>query len=177
MNEEHIRERFEILLLPLMNDAYNLARWLMQNQQDAEDLVQESYLRAFKFFGSFHEGTNPRAWLLRIVRNTCYTALAAGERRKREVPLEEEASEIPDALPLPPVILSKRATVEAVRAAIADLDTDFREAIVLRELEGLSYREIAEVTGVPIGTVMSRLARGRNRLALMLSDQKKNDQL
>jgi RNA polymerase sigma factor (sigma-70 family) len=177
MIEEHIRARFEILMLPLMNDAYNLARWLMRNQQDAEDLVQESYLRAFKFFGSFHEGTNPRAWLLRIVRNTCYTALAAGERRKREVSLEEEASEIPDTSPLPPVILSKRATVEAVRAAIAELDTDFREAIVLRELEGLSYREIAEVTGVPMGTVMSRLARGRTQLALMLSDRKKNDQL
>jgi RNA polymerase sigma factor (sigma-70 family) len=177
MNEEYIRARFEILILPLMNDAYNLARWLMRNPQDAEDMVQESYLRAFKFFGGFHEGTNPRAWLLRIVRNTCYTALSGGERRRREVPLEEEAIEIADASPLPSANLSKQATVEAVRAAIAELDTDFREAIVLRELEGLSYKEISEVTEVPIGTVMSRLSRGRNQLALLLSERKKNDQL
>jgi RNA polymerase sigma-70 factor (ECF subfamily) len=91
--------------------------------------------------------------------------------------LEEEAHEIPDASPLPPVTLSKEATVEVVRAAIAELDTQFREAIVLRELEGLSYKEISEVTGVPIGTVMSRLSRGRNQLALLLSDRKKAGQL
>src|SRR6202049_5060123 len=77
MNDEQIRARFESLLLPLMNDAYNLARWLMKNQEDAEDMVQESYLRAYRFFASFHEGTNCRAWFLRIVRNTCYTALGA----------------------------------------------------------------------------------------------------
>jgi RNA polymerase sigma-70 factor, ECF subfamily len=177
MNEEHIRRRFELLILPLMNDAYNLARWLMRNPQDAEDMVQESYLRAFKFFNSFHEGTNPRAWLLRIVRNTCYTALAGGEKRRREVPWEEEADEIPDASPLPPATLSKQATLEVVRAAIAELEVDFRETIVLRELEGLSYKEISEVTEVPIGTVMSRLSRGRNQLALILSDRRKAGQL
>jgi RNA polymerase sigma-70 factor (ECF subfamily) len=177
MNEEHIHARFEILILPLMNDAYNLARWLMRNPQDAEDMVQESYLRAFKFFNSFREGTNPKAWLLRIVRNTCYTALAGGEKKRREVPLEEEANEIPDASPSPLATLSKQATVEAVRAAIAELDVDFRETIVLRELEGLSYKEISEVTGVPIGTVMSRLSRGRNQLALILLDRRTVDQL
>jgi len=177
MNDEHIRARFETLILPLMNDAYNLARWLMRNPQDAEDMVQESYLRAFKFFGSFREGTNARAWLLRIVRNTCYTALAGAELKGREVPLEEEANEIQDASPLPPAILTRKATIETVRAAIAKLDTDFREAIVLRELEGLSYKEISEVTDVPIGTVMSRLSRARDQLALILSDRKKNDQL
>ena len=177
MNDEHIRARFETLMLPLMNDAYNLARWLMRNPQDAEDMVQESYLRAFKFFCSFREGTNARAWLLRIVRNTCYTALAGAELKGREVPLEEEANEIQDASPLPPAILTRKATIETVRAAIAKLDTDFREAIVLRELEGLSYKEISEVTDVPIGTVMSRLSRARDQLALLLSDRKKNDQL
>ena len=93
------------------------------------------------------------------------------------MPLEEEAIETPDASPLPSATLSKQATVEAVRAAIAELDADFREAIVLRELEGLSYKEISEVTEVPIGTVMSRLSRGRNQLALMLADHRKNDQL
>jgi RNA polymerase sigma-70 factor, ECF subfamily len=177
MNDEHFRARFEILILPLMNDAYNLARWLMRNPQDAEDMVQESYFRAFKFFNSFHEGTNPRAWLLRIVRNTCYTALAGGEKRRRDVPLEEEAYEIPAATPLPPAALSKQATIEAVRAAIAELDADFRETIVLRELEGLSYKEISEVTETPIGTVMSRLSRARNQLALILSERKKADEL
>jgi RNA polymerase sigma-70 factor (ECF subfamily) len=177
MNDEHTRARFETLMLPLMNDAYNLARWLMRNQEDAEDMVQESYLRAFRFFASFHEGTSCRAWLLQIVRNTCYTALGARKRREKEVPIEEENDEVEDPSPLPPVSLAKKATVEAVREAIAALPVDFREAVVLRELEGLSYKEISEVSGVPLGTVMSRLARGRHQLYLMLLEQKERNQL
>ena len=176
MNDEHTRARFETLMLPLMNDAYNLARWLMRNQEDAEDMVQESYLRAFRFFTSF-QGTNCRGWLLRIVRNTCYTALGARKLREKEVPLELEADEAEDPLPLPPVSLDKKATVEAVREAIAALPVDFREAVVLRELEGLSYKEISEVTEAPIGTVMSRLARGRHQLYLMLLERKEHGQL
>ena len=176
MNDEHTRARFETLMLPLMNDAYNLARWLMRNQEDAEDMVQESYLRAFRFFSSF-QGTNCRGWLLRIVRNTCYTALGARKLREKEVPLELEADEAEDPSPLPPVSLDKKATVEAVREAIAALPVDFREAVVLRELEGLSYKEISEVTEVPIGTVMSRLARGRHQLYLMLLERKEHGQL
>jgi RNA polymerase sigma-70 factor (ECF subfamily) len=176
MNDEHTRARFETLMLPLMNDAYNLARWLMRNQEDAEDMVQESYLRAFRFFSSF-QGTNCRGWLLRIVRNTCYTGLGARKLREKEVPLELEADEAEDPLPLPPVSLDKKATVEAVREAIAALPVDFREAVVLRELEGLSYKEISEVTEVPIGTVMSRLARARNQLSLMLLERKEHGQL
>ena len=176
MNDEHTRARFETLMLPLMNDAYNLARWLMRNQEDAEDMVQESYLRAFRFFSSF-QGTNCRGWLLRIVRNTCYTALGARKLREKEVPLELEADEAEDPLPLPPVSLEKKATVEAVREAIAALPVDFREAVVLRELEGLSYKEISEVTEVPIGTVMSRLARGRHQLYLMLLERKEHELL
>ena len=176
MNDEHTRARFETLMLPLMNDAYNLARWLMRNQEDAEDMVQESYLRAFRFFSSF-QGTNCRGWLLRIVRNTCYTGLGARKLREKEVPLELEADEAEDPLPLPPVSLDKKATVEAVREAIAALPVDFREAVVLRELEGLSYKDISEVTEVPIGTVMSRLARGRHQLYLMLLERKEHEQL
>jgi RNA polymerase sigma factor (sigma-70 family) len=176
MNEEQTRIRFETLLLPLMKDAYNLARWLMRNQEDAEDMVQESYLRAFRFFASFHEGTNCRSWFLRIVRNTCYTALGARDPKQNQV-LDSEADEIEDTSPLPSVSLSKKATVEAVREAIAALPVDFREVVVLRELEGLSYKEISEVSGVPIGTVMSRLARGRHQLHLLLSDRKQRDQL
>jgi RNA polymerase sigma factor (sigma-70 family) len=177
MNDEQTRARFESLLLPLMNDAYNLARWLMKNQEDAEDMVQESYLRAFRFFASFHEGTNCRAWLLRIVRNTCYSALQARKLRANEVPIEEETDGVEDPSPLPPAIFDRKATVEAVREAIEELPVDFREALVLRELEGLSYKEIAEVSGVPLGTVMSRLARARNQLSLILLEQKKHDTL
>src|SRR5580658_2089476 len=176
MNDEQTRAHFETFLLPLMNDAFNLARWLMKSQEDAEDMVQESYLRAFRFFASFHEGANCRAWFLRIVRNTCYTALGARDIKQQLVPLDE-AEEIQDTAPLPLASLSKKATVEAVREAIAALPADFREVVVLRELEGLSYKEISEVSGVPIGTVMSRLARGRTQLHLLLADRKQNDQL
>jgi RNA polymerase sigma factor (sigma-70 family) len=172
MNDEYARARFETLMLPLMNDAYNLARWLMKNQEAAEDMVQESYLKAFRFFESFHEGTNCRAWLLQIVRNTCYSALGTRKLRQKEVPIEEEHGQAEDPSPLPPASLAKKATVEAVREAIESLPVDFREAIVLRELEGLSYKEISNVTEVPLGTVMSRLARGRHQLYLILSERK-----
>ena len=177
MNDEQTRARFETLLLPLMNDAYNLARWLMKNQEDAEDMVQESYLRAFRFFASFHEGTNCRAWFLRIVRNTCYTELGTRDPKHKQVPLDSEIDEIEDTSPLPSVRLSQKTTVAAVREAIAALPLEFREVVVLRELEGLSYKEIAEVSGVPLGTVMSRLARARHQLYLLLSDRKQHDQL
>jgi len=99
MNDEQTRTRFETLLLPLMKDAYNLTRWLMKNQEDAEDMVQESYLRAYRFFGTFHEGTNCRAWFLRIVRNTCYTALGDHDLKQKQVPLDSEADEIEDTSP------------------------------------------------------------------------------
>lgn len=177
MNDEQTRTRFATLLLPLMSDAYNLARWLMKNQEDAEDMVQESYLRAFRFFGSFHEGTNCRAWFLRVVRNTCYTALGSRDVKDKEVPLDSEADEIEDSAPLPPVSLAEKATVEAVREAIAALPVDFREVVVLRELQGLSYKEISDVSGVPLGTVMSRLARARHQLYLILSDRKQREEL
>ncbi len=177
MNDEQTRARFESLLLPLLNDAYNLARWLMRNQEDAEDMVQESYLRAFRFFASYHQGTNCRSWFLRIVRNTCYTALGSREMKEKHVPLDSEIDEIEDTAPLPSVSLCRKATVEAVREAIALLPADFREVLALRELEGLSYKEISEVTGVPIGTVMSRLARARQQLFLILTDRKEKDQL
>ena len=138
MNDEQTRTRFQSLLLPLMNDAYNLARWLMKNQEDAEDMVQESYLRAFRFFANFHEGTNCRAWFLQIVRNTCYTALGNRDLKRKQVPLDSETDEIEDPAPLPPTSLAKKATVEAVREAIAALPVDFRQVVVLRELQGLS---------------------------------------
>ena len=167
MNNEQTPIPFETLVLPLMNDAYNLARWLMRNQEDAEDMVQESYLRAFRFFASFHEESNCRALLLRIVRNTCYTALGARNMKQKQAPLDSEADEVEDTS-LPPVSLSKKATVESVREAIATLPVDFREVVVLRDLQGLSYKEISHVSGIPLGTVISRLARARRQLYLML---------
>ncbi|MBV9673133.1 MAG: sigma-70 family RNA polymerase sigma factor, partial [Verrucomicrobia bacterium] len=130
----------------------------------------------FRFFGSF-QGTDCRPWFLRIVRNTCYTALGIRRDREKEMPLEEDDAELEDPSPLPAVTLDKNATIEAVREAIAALPVDFREALVLRELEGLSYKEISEITGVPLGTVMSRLARGRYQLSLLLAPKKELEQL
>jgi RNA polymerase sigma factor (sigma-70 family) len=137
MNDEQTRARFEGLMVPLMNDAYNLAGWLMRNEDDAQDVVQESYLKAFRFFAGFHPGANARGWLLRIVRNTCYDAL--GARHRQETALELDLEQVEDAAPGPRANLDAKATVETVRAAIAALPVDYREVVVLRELEGLSY--------------------------------------
>jgi len=158
---------FEEAVLPHIDAAYNLARWLTRNDADAQDMVQEAYLRALRFFSGFR-GTDARAWLLTIVRNTCYTWL----RRNRspqlscdfdEVVLAQEA-EGPD----PETEQLKKAQARMVNEAIEKLPIEFREVVVLRELEELSYKEIAVVLGVPIGTVMSRLARARKRLMLSL---------
>ena len=162
-------------MVPLMKDAYNLARWLMRNEEDAQDAVQEAYLRAFRFFEGFHPEANARRWLLQIVRNTCYTALSA--RCRHEAAYEPEVEALEDAAPGPRANLETKATVEAVRAAIAALPVDYREVVVLRELEGLSYREIAEVAGIPLGTVMSRLSRARDQLQLLLKERKMHDHL
>jgi len=158
---------FEEAVLPHIDAAYNLARWLTRNDADAQDMVQEAYLRALRFFSGFR-GTDAKAWLLTIVRNTCYTWL----RRNRspqlscdfdEVVLAQEA-EGPD----PETEQLKKAQARMVNEAIEKLPIEFREVMVLRELEELSYKEIAVVLGVPIGTVMSRLARARKRLMLLL---------
>lgn len=177
MNDEQTRARFETLMLPLMADAYNLARWLMRNEQDAEDVVQESYLRAFRFFEGFHPGANARAWLLRIVRNTCYTVLGARNLKQQEFAPEAEIEGVADPAPSPRAKLATKATIETVREAISALPVDLRAVIVLRELEGLSYKEISDVAGIPLGTVMSRLSRARDQLYLILRDRKEHDQL
>jgi RNA polymerase sigma-70 factor (ECF subfamily) len=155
--------RFDQAVLPHLDAAYNLARWLTHNAHDAEDVVQEAYLRAYQFFDSFHGGDG-RAWLLRIVRNTCSTWLEKNRPRGPTTTFDEDrhsagvTAEGPDA----PLLAGEER--DLLRQALAELPDEFREAIVLRELEGMSYREIAAVTGVPIGTVMSRLARARERL-------------
>jgi RNA polymerase sigma factor (sigma-70 family) len=169
MNEEEKLTRFEGEMLPLMNDAYNLARWLMQNEQDARDMVQEAYLRAFKFFSGVR-GETGRAWLLRIVRNVCYDHLKKRKVHSSDVELENIADESS-----PESELQVKSDVEAVRSALATLPEDFRTVLVLREMEELSYREISEITQVPIGTVMSRLARGRQQLAEVLKQMREKD--
>jgi len=161
---------FEEAVLPHMDAAYNLARWLTRNDDDAEDVVQESYLRALKFFGAFH-GSEGRPWLLTIVRNTCYT----WSKRNRSTELAEfdEATYLDETDALDPERSSVRnAQKRLVREALERLPVEFREVMVLRELEELSYKEIAAVVGIPVGTVMSRLARARKRLQLSLAPQR-----
>ena len=140
----------------------------MRNEQDAEDVVQEASLRAFRFFESFR-GENSRAWFLQIVRNTAFTTLKRNQPEEDNVAFEEELHGSQNAAMDPDIVIDQRQDRETVRAAIAQLPSEFREAVILRELEGCSYKEIADVTGVPIGTVMSRLARGRRELQVVLS--------
>jgi RNA polymerase sigma-70 factor (ECF subfamily) len=161
------RHRFEQQLLPHLDAAFNLARWLTRNDHDAEDVVQEAFLRAYRFFPSFRGG-DPRAWLLTIVRNACWTWLRANRAREVATALED-AEEPADAAVSAEEDLVRRADGARLRRALDELPGEFREVIVLRELEELSYREIAEVAGVPVGTVMSRLARGRRRLQTALA--------
>lgn len=164
-------QSFNQLILPHLDGAYNLARYLTRDPVLSEDVVQDALLRAFRAFGQFR-GESPRAWLFAIVRNCCRSAqtpAGAVSLVVHESSLGEEAAaqlkEQPDPGPSPEDEVLRKSEVSQVRAAIEAIPEPFREAIVLRELEDLSYAEIAEVTGVPIGTVMSRLARGRAMLA------------
>jgi RNA polymerase sigma-70 factor (ECF subfamily) len=155
--------RFEAAILPHLDAAYNLARWLTRHEQNAEDVVQEAYLRAYQYFDRF-QGDTGRAWLLRIVRNTCYTWLDKNRPHQSTVPLNEAGLEIASKSFAPgtkPLVDIRR---EQVERALAALPPDLREVLVLRELEHLSYKEIAAVADIPLGTVMSRLARGRQQL-------------
>ena len=157
-------------LLSHLNAAYNLARWLTRDETDAEDVVQEAYLRAFKHFGSFHGGDG-RPWLLAIVRNTCYTWMQHNRSPELTIPLDDELYEIESKDLNPEALLLQSAESQAVRQALEELPVEFREVIVLRELEGLSYKQIADVVEIPIGTVMSRLARARKRLQQILTSR------
>ena len=161
MDERERLKAFEQAVLPHLDAAYNLARWLAGNDADAQEVAQEACLRAFKFFGNFR-GDNPRAWLLTIVRNTFYTWLQKNRPQSVVAIDDDELAEIEDQTGKPGAF--HRADADVLRAALETLPLEFREAIVLRELEGLSYKEIAEVAGVPVGTVMSRLARARRQL-------------
>jgi RNA polymerase sigma-70 factor (ECF subfamily) len=158
------RERFEQAVLPHLDAAYNLARWLTRNEHDAQDVTQESFLRAFRFFDGY-QGGNMRAWLLTIVRNTCYTWLHQNRPADSSVEFDEEihSGESPGGAD-PELQVLASADKETVHRALEELPEIFREVLVLREMEGMSYKEIADVASVSIGTVMSRLARARTRL-------------
>lgn len=159
--------RFEEVVVPHLNAAFNYARWLTRNEADAEDVVQDAYVRALRFFSSLRSD-NARAWLLTIVRHTWYGRFSSRERAPEMRVFDEMSNECPAESPDPEALLLQKQTVDEVRAALEQLPVEFREVVVLRELEGLSYKEIAAVTGIPVGTVMSRLARGRQRLLILL---------
>ena len=156
-------ERFEQAVLPHLDAAYNLARWLTRNEHDAQDMVQEASLRAFKFFDGFH-GVDARAWLLTTVRNTCYTWLAQNRRSQVTTSFDEEIHSVEEDALNPSALALKSGDVEMLKESLEELPDEFREVIVLRDLEELSYKQIAEVINAPLGTVMSRLARARGRL-------------
>ncbi len=156
-------EQVERALLPHLDAAYNLARWLVGDPHDAEDVVQEAYLRALRFFASFRGGDG-RGWLLAIVRHTCYDWLRQHRAASFTTPFEEEIHSPEEASWNPERLLLRDADASLLRGALEALPVEAREILVLRELEGLSYKEIAAVAGIPVGTVMSRLARARSRL-------------
>jgi RNA polymerase sigma factor (sigma-70 family) len=161
---------FEEVVLPHLDAAFNYARWLTKSDADAEDVVQDAAVRALRYFSSLRND-DARAWLLTIVRNTWYARFSkAGRAEQREV-LVDMKDQRPDEQLDPEALVIQQQAVERVHRAIEELPADFREVVVLRELEGLSYKEIAEVIGTPIGTVMSRLARGRERLLAVLEPE------
>jgi RNA polymerase sigma-70 factor (ECF subfamily) len=163
LKELEQQTRFEETIMPHLDAAYNLARWLTRNEHDAEDIVQDAFLRAFKFFESFRGG-NSRSWLLSIVRNTAYTWLEKNRKHELGTMSDEAIENIQDEAPNPEALLLQDCGHQEIMKAIAELPVEFREAIVLRELEGMSYKEIADMMNVPLGTVMSRLARARRQL-------------
>jgi len=154
---------FEALMLPHLDAAHNLAKWLLRNEQDAQDVVQEAFLRAFKSFGGFH-GSNGRAWLLTIVRNTSYTLLKKNRVADLTTPFDEEIHASGDEAVSAATILERSEDAELIREAMNELPAEFREILTLRHQEDLSYKEIADIAQIAPGTVMSRLARARAKL-------------
>ncbi len=174
MDHEGRVARFEQALGPHLDAAHNLARWLLRNGPDAEDAVQEACLRAFSAFHTFHGGDG-RAWLLAIVRNVCYTSLRRNSGREIDAPFVEDDHSGRIETPTPEALLLEKADRESIEGALERLPAELREVVVLRELEGMTYREISTVADIPMGTVMSRLARARRRLELDLAGQVKQE--
>lgn len=174
VDEDKKNGDFEAMALPHLDAAYNLARWLTRNDQNAEDLVQTAYMRAFRFFDGFR-GEDARTWLLKIVRNTYYTELRDNRHEHDAVPFDEDLhSNCADEADIsifgsgnnPENILASMDTKRAVNQGLESLPLLFREVVMLKDMDDLSYKQIAEIVGIPIGTVMSRLARGRKLLAV-----------
>jgi RNA polymerase sigma factor (sigma-70 family) len=161
------RRVFEEVVLPHLDAAFNYARWLAKSDADAEDVMQDAAVRALRFFSSLRN-EDARAWLLTIVRNTWYARFSKVGSADQHAVFDEMTDDRPAKQLDPEALVIQRQAVERVQRAIERLPVDFREVIVLRELEGLSYKEIAAVVGIPIGTVMSRLARARERLLALL---------
>jgi len=163
--------------MPLFDRLYNFARWLTQNREEAEDLVQETYAKALKGFSSFQLETNFRAWMYRILRNTFLTS-RTGLRAALTVPLdsEDDGPELGVENETPETILMKRSNSQLVQSAIDDLPVHYREALLLCEVEEMSYQEIAETLSIPIGTVMSRLSRARRTLRAHLGKKLQGDE-
>ena len=163
-------ELFEQLVMPHLNDAYTLARYLLHDEHDAQDVVQEAVLRAIRHIDGFRHG-DARAWLLTIVRNCSYTWHKSHKRDRSNVPLSDAgALSVADAENADDATI-RASDSELIRAAVDKLPAELREVLVLRELNELSYREISEVVGVPMGTVMSRLSRAREKLASVLGEE------
>jgi RNA polymerase sigma-70 factor, ECF subfamily len=157
---------FEETVLPHLDAAFNYARWLTRNDADAEDVVQDACVRAMRFFSSLRD-EDGRAWLFTIIRHTWYSRLSR-RAQAAAAPLKDSQEQLADDGLDPEERLLQRHTIALVRAALDQLPVDFREVLLLREIEGLTYKEIAAIVGVPIGTVMSRLARARDRLQMIL---------
>lgn len=155
---------FEKLAVPLLEGLYNFACWLSGDADEARDLVQETFLKSLKGFSSFREGTNFRAWMFRILRNTFLTSRTGLERRNTQQEDEDGFEEMAVSRETPEIALMRRADTELVQAAIAQLAPSFQEVILLADLEEMKYQEIAETLDIPIGTVMSRLARARKQV-------------
>jgi RNA polymerase sigma-70 factor (ECF subfamily) len=163
-------ESFETLAMPMLTSLYNFAHWLTHNREDAEDLVQETYLKALKGFVSFQQGTNFRAWIYRILRNTFLTS-RSGLSVKMTVPLDREEDAVGLPTDTPEAVLLARADQQMVQGALERLPVQFREVILLCDIEEMSYQEIAEIVGIPIGTVMSRLSRARKSMRELLEEK------
>jgi RNA polymerase sigma-70 factor, ECF subfamily len=168
MLEHHHLPNLEEAVMPHLDAAYNLARWLMRNEQDAQDVAQEAFLRAFRFFPGFRGG-DARAWLMKIVRNTCYTWLHVNRPLQEAAEFDENFFP-PDSRALnPEEVVLQNDSAALLRKTLEKLPPNSREVLILRELEGMSYREIADITGMPVGTVMSSLSRARGRLRQALT--------
>ena len=169
-DDAHTAESFESLAMPLFSSLYNLAHWLTQNRDEAEDLVQETCLKALKGFSSFQPGTNFRAWIYRILRNTFLTS-RTGLKVSATVPLDPEENEavLPVTADTPESLFLAQADQQTICQALAQLPLHFREVILLGDVEEMSYQEIAETLGIPMGTVMSRLSRARRAMRELLS--------